>query len=162
MGSTLDFSPLFRSTVGFDRLMHLLDSATRVDESALGYPPYNIEKIDEHAYRVTMAVAGFGEDDLYIETRENTLVVTGQPQATAEEHTWLYHGIAGRSFRRSFQLADYVKVTGARLENGLLHIELVREVPEEMQPRRIEIETASAKAVESKGKKMIEDKKKAA
>ena len=162
MGSTFDFSPLFRSAVGFDRLMNLLESAARIDESALGYPPYNIEKIDDDAYRVTMAVAGFGEDDLRIETLENTLVVTGQHEATDGEHTWLYRGIGGRPFRRTFELADYVEVTGARLENGLLHIDLVREMPEEMKPRRIEISTSVPKTIVSKAKKLIEGAKKAA
>ena len=162
MGSTLDFSPLFRSTVGFDRLMKILDSTAPVDEATLGYPPYNIEKIDDHAYRVTMAVAGFGEDDLHIETRENTLVVSGRPDATSGEHTWLHRGIAARSFRRSFQLADYVKATGARLENGLLHVDLVREVPEAMKPRRIEIATSAAKRIDAKNKQRVERKKLAA
>ena len=162
MGSAFDFSPLFRSTVGFDRMMNLLESAARVDEGALGYPPYDIEKIDEYAYRVTMAVAGFGEDDLHIETRENTLIVTGERKGADDDRTWLHRGIAGRSFRRTFQLADFVKVTGARLENGLLHIDLVREVPEEMKPRRIEISTSAPSSISSKAKKFIEGGKKAA
>ncbi len=162
MGSVFDFSPLFRSTVGFDRLTSLLESTARVDEATLGYPPYNIEKFDDHGYRVTLAVAGFGKDDLHIETRENTLIVSGKHDAAEGEQTWLHRGIAGRPFRRSFQLADFVKVTGAHLENGLLHVDLVREVPEEMKPRRIEISTSAPKAIVSKAKKLVENKKKAA
>jgi molecular chaperone IbpA len=162
MGSTFDFSPLFRSTVGFDRLMSLLESAAGVDETAPGYPPYNIEKLDANDYRVTMAVAGFGAGDLHIETRENTLVVTGKAEGGETARTWLHRGIAGRPFRRRFQLADFMKVTGAHLGNGLLHIDLVREVPEEMRPRRIEISTRAPETVLSKAKKLVEGKKKAA
>ena len=134
----LDFSPLFRSTVGFDRMMNLLESTANVGEE--GYPPYNIEKVSDDDYRITMAVAGFGEDDLEIEAKANALVVSGKvTQTTDEGRSFLYRGIAGRSFRRSFQLADHVKVRGAHLENGLLHIDLVREIPEEMKPRTIAI-----------------------
>ncbi|MDA0219699.1 MAG: Hsp20 family protein [Proteobacteria bacterium] len=131
-------SPLFRSTVGFDRMMNLLESTASVGEE--GYPPYNIEKVSDDDYRITMAVAGFGEDDLEIEAKANALVVSGKvTQTTDEGRSFLYRGIAGRSFRRSFQLADHVKVKGAHLENGLLHIDLVREIPEEMKPRTIAI-----------------------
>lgn len=154
MRSAFDFSPLFRSTVGFDRLPGLLESVARLDESSLGYPPYNIEKLDEESYRITMAVAGFTEEDLDIEVREHTLVVSGRQAQDEGEKFYLHRGIAGRAFQRSFQIADHVKVTGAHLENGLLHIELVRELPEEMKPRQISIETAPAvKQVVDKSKK---------
>jgi len=127
--STFDLTPLFRSTVGFDRMMSLLDSAGRTDEQA--YPPYNIEKIGEDAYRVTMAVAGFGEEDLSIVAQGNSLVIAGkQKREDKKADAYLYRGIAGRAFERRFQLADHIKVTGAELANGLLHVYLVREVPE--------------------------------
>ena len=142
-----DFSPLFRSTVGFDRMMNLLESTANVSEES--YPPYNIEKVADDAYRITMAVAGFGEDDLEIEAKANALVVSGKvAQPSVEERSFLYRGIAGRSFRRSFQLADHVKVKGASLENGLLHIDLAREIPEAMKPRKIEIGKAGQKQIE--------------
>lgn len=148
--TTLDFSPLFRSTVGFDRLSRLMDTALRNDEAG-GYPPYNIEALGEDAYRVTLAVAGFSPEDLTITSQENTLVVSGK-QKGADDHTqYLYRGIAGRAFERRFQLADYIKVTGASLVNGLLNIELAREVPEAMKPRTIKIETAgNGKVLETK------------
>jgi len=155
MRSAFDFSPLFRSTVGFDRLPGLLETVSRLDEASLGYPPYNIEKLDEESYRITMAVAGFTEDDLSIETREHSLIVSGRQAPEEGEKTYLHHGIAARAFQRSFQIADHVKVTGARLANGLLHIDLVRELPEEMKPRQIRIETA-------KPAKQVADKSKAA
>lgn len=135
-----DFSPLYRSTVGFDRLQSLLDSVTQ--ESAPTYPPYNIERTSETDYRITLAVAGFAESDLDIEVKQNVLTISGK-RAEQEEATYLYRGIAGRSFERSFQLADHVEVTGARLENGLLHVELQRRVPEALKPRRIEIASAA-------------------
>lgn len=142
MRSAFDFSPLFRSTIGFDRLPSLLETVAQFDEASLGYPPYNIEKLDEESYRITMAVAGFAEDDLTIEVREHSLIVSGRQAPEDGEKTYLHRGIAGRAFQRSFQIADHVKVTGARLNNGLLHIDLVRELPEEMKPRQIRIETA--------------------
>lgn len=143
-----DFSPLFRSTVGFDRMMNLLESTANVGED--GYPPYNIEKVSQDAYRITMAVAGFGESDLSIEAKENTLVVSGKTAQSADEgRSFLYRGIAGRSFKRSFQLADHVKVKGAELENGLLHVDLVREIPEEAKPRSIEIRSAQPRQIEA-------------
>jgi molecular chaperone IbpA len=148
--TTFDFSPLFRSTVGFDRVSRLMDSALRNDEAG-GYPPYNIEALDENAYRVSVAVAGFSPDDLTITTQENTLVVTGKVKNGEEKGSYLYRGIAGRAFERRFQLADYIKVSGAQLVNGLLHIDLVREVPEAMKPRTIKIESAgNGKVLESK------------
>ena len=148
--TTFDFSPLFRSTVGFDRMQRLLEAANRADE-ANGYPPYNSEKLEENAYRITMAVAGFAEDDLEIEVKEGVLFVSGQQPEDSTERSFLHRGIAGRTFRRSFQLADHVKVQGASLENGLLHIDLAREIPEAMKPRKISISAASSQptAIES-------------
>ena len=136
----VDFSPLYRSTVGFDRLFSLLDQASGGEAGVPGYPPYNIERTGENAYRITMAVAGFSDSDLSIESRENTLTVKGEkkPEENQESEV-LYRGIAGRSFERRFQLADHVEVRGASLENGLLHVDLVREIPEAMKPRTIAI-----------------------
>ena len=141
-----DLSPLFRSTVGFDRLARLVDTATRADEPA--YPPYNIEKLSEEAYRVTMAVAGFAQDEIDITVHENTLTVTGQakPEAAAKQH--LHRGIARRAFERRFQLADHIKVNGAQLVNGLLDIELVRQVPEALKPRKIDIAARATVALD--------------
>jgi len=137
---TFDLSPLYRSTVGFDRLFSLLDQTTGVEAGVPGYPPYNIERTGENAYRITMAVAGFNDSELSIESRENTLTVKGEKKAEdGKDAEVLYRGIAARSFERRFQLADHVEVKGARLENGLLHVELVREIPEAMKPRTIAI-----------------------
>lgn len=148
-----DLSPLYRATVGFDRMMNLLDSAARVDESAPAYPPYNIEKIDEDSYRISMAVAGFAEEELDITVTENSLVISGKKEKGADkDNKFLHRGIANRSFQRSFELADHIRVAGAALENGLLHIDLVREVPEAMKPRSIKIDTTAPKAA-----KVIED-----
>ena len=142
MRTAYDFSPLFRSSVGFDRIFDLLENATRV-QSLDNWPPYNIEKVGEDQYRITMAVAGFSPDELNLTTQPNWLVVSGQKQG--EESTqYLHRGIATRSFERRFELADHVKVKDARLDNGLLTIELVREVPEEMRPRRIEVQAWNA------------------
>ncbi|MGH6934050.1 MAG: Hsp20 family protein [Dongiaceae bacterium] len=138
---TLDLSPLFRSTIGFDRMTSLLDAATRLDDSALSYPPYNIEILGENAYRLTMAVAGFGESDLNITVQDNSLIVSGKIGKTEEDRKFLHRGIAGRAFERRFELAEHIKVSGAGLVNGLLHVELAREVPEAMKPRAIRIET---------------------
>ena len=138
---SFDFSPLFRSTVGFDRLFDRLDSVAQY-ETNQSYPPYNIERSDETHYRITLAVAGFGEKDLVAEVREGVLTVQGKRNdETAQKGTngFLYQGIAGRSFERRFQLAEHVEVKGAKLENGLLHIDLERVVPEEQKPRRIAI-----------------------
>ena len=138
-----DLTPLMRATVGFDRLASLLDTATRLDEGALGYPPYNIEKTGEDAYRITMAVAGFGEEDLEITVQENSLVIKAAKAKSEEDKAfkYLHRGIATRGFERRFDLADFIKVTGARLENGMLSVDLEREVPEAMKPRTIAIET---------------------
>lgn len=136
-----DFSPLFRSTVGFDRLFDLMDS---VPEQSPSYPPYNIERVDESHYRITLAVAGFAEKDLDANVRDGVLIVTGKHEGTeGGDGQFLYQGIAGRSFERRFQLAEYVEVRAAHLENGLLHIDLERVVPEEKKPRRIPIAAAN-------------------
>jgi molecular chaperone IbpA len=148
-----DFSPLFRSTIGFDRMARLVDAATRVDSTAVSYPPYNIEKTGEDSYRLTMAVAGFSQDELDITVHENTLIVTGKSQKEDENGRYLHQGIARRAFERRFSLADHLKVTGASMDNGLLHVDLVREVPEAMKPRTIKIgtvETAQPKVVEQR------------
>jgi molecular chaperone IbpA len=140
---TFDFAPLYRSTVGFDRMFSMLDQLDGV-EGLSNYPPYNIERTGENAYRISVAVAGFTDADLSIETKENRLAIRGEKQANDEETgDVLYQGIAARTFERSFQLADYVKVKGANLENGLLHVDLVREIPEAMKPRLIPIANSS-------------------
>ena len=144
---TYDLSPLFRSSVGFDRMTRLLESALKVDDAALSYPPYNIEKLSDDAYRISMAVAGFGPEDLDITSQENLLVITGKAKKDAENGQYLYRGIAGRAFERRFQLADHIKVTGASLVNGLLHVELVREIPETMKPRTIAITAGTTQQV---------------
>ena len=138
---TFDFAPLYRSTVGFDRMFSMLDQFAGVEDSVSNYPPYNIERANENAYRISVAVAGFTDTDLSIETKENKLTIRGEKQTNDEEKTGnvLYQGIAARTFERSFQLADYVKVKGASLENGLLHVDLLREIPEAMKPRSIPI-----------------------
>jgi len=139
---TYDFAPLFRSVIGFDEFARVLDDASR-GEGAPSYPPYNIELVEENAYRITMAVAGFDRSDLYIETERNTLKITGRRRAENTQRTFLHRGIAERDFEHRFKLSDHVKVTGARLDNGLLCVELVREIPEALKPRRIEIGAGS-------------------
>ena len=134
-----DFSPLFRSTIGFDRLTRLVDAASRVDTAALAYPPYNIEKTGEDAYRLTMAVAGFSSDEVDVTVHENSLLVTGKAKKDEDGTRYLHRGIARRAFERRFSLADHIKVVGASLTNGMLHVDLVHEVPEEAKPRKIEI-----------------------
>ena len=149
---TYDLSPLFRSSVGFDRWSNLFDTALRAGDNSVGYPPYNIEKLGDDSYRITVAVAGFGEDDIEITAQDNLLVVAGKlGGARKDGAAYLYRGIATRAFERRFSLADYVKVTGATLINGVLTIDLAREVPEAMKPRHIAIATAPAdKVIESK------------
>ncbi len=142
---TFDLSPLFRSTVGFDHLTAALDAALQLNDASVSYPPYNIEKIGEDAYRVSIAVAGFGADDIEIITNEGVLVVKGRAKSDEDKGTYLYHGIASRAFERRFQLADYIRVTGARLENGMLSVEMARQVPEALKPRRIPIAAVAAK-----------------
>ena len=147
--TTIDFSPLFRSAIGFDRLANTLEAAYRGEPAA--YPPYNIELMGEDHYRITMAVAGFSEDDLDIQVKEGVLSVSGgRKEESKDEGKFLYRGIANRSFERRFQLADYVRVEGAELKNGLLHIVLVREIPEAMRPRKIEIGGGSDRLIEGK------------
>lgn len=144
---TYDFSPLYRSTVGFDRLASLLDSVLTADVNAPTYPPYNIEKTGEDAYRISIAVAGFDDAELGIEARDGVLVVTGK-KADEDKVSYLHRGIAARAFEKRFQLADHVRVVGAVTENGLLHVDLVREVPEALKPRKIEI--GNSKLIEKK------------
>lgn len=134
---TVDFTPLYRNAIGFDRLFNMME-ANSTKNSSGGYPPYNIEQQDENHFRITMAVAGFAEDQLDLTQKENMLIVKGERKAE-EEKKYVYQGIAERDFERKFQLADYVKVVGASMENGLLHIDLEREIPEAMQPRKIAI-----------------------
>ncbi len=145
---TFDLAPLYRSTVGFDRLFSLLDQG--IEGGAPGYPPYNIERTGDNDYRVTVAAAGFGEDELSVVAKENTLTIRGEKKAKEQEKRGevLYQGIAARAFERVFQLADFVQVKGAKLENGLLHVDLVREIPEAKKPRAIPI--ANGKTVEEK------------
>jgi len=139
---TIDFSPLYRSVVGFDRLAALLDAAGA--ETATGYPPYNIERTDENAYQIEIAVAGFKPEELNVEIKENLLTVQGRKAANDEPRRYLHRGLAERNFERRFQLADYVVVTDAKLVDGLLAISLKRELPEQLKPRRIEVTTAQA------------------
>lgn len=135
----VDFTPLFRSMIGFDRLAPYFENAMQVDESFSNYPPYNVISLGEDAYRISIAVAGFRQEDLDIEARENALTVRGERKGEPENATYLYRGIAGRSFAREFRLAEHVRVADAHLENGLLHIDLARELPEAMKPRKVEI-----------------------
>lgn len=147
-----DFSPLFRATVGFDRIADLMDRALAADVSQNTYPPYNIEKTGENSYRITVAVAGFTADELTVETKESALVVSARKAAEEAPRTYLHRGIATRAFERRFALADHVRVAGATHADGMLHIDLVREIPEALKPRRIEIgraDTLEAKAVET-------------
>ncbi len=146
----VDFSPLYRSTVGFDRLANLLDSALSAEGAQAGYPPYNIEKTGENAYRITVAVAGFSDEELSIEAREGQLVISARKAEEKDERTYLHRGIAARAFEKRFQLADHVRAVAATTRNGLLHVDLVREVPEALKPRRIAI--SPAKAIEAEGK----------
>ncbi len=134
-----DFSPLYRTTVGFDHLSSLLDAVTRNDNAGSGYPPYNIELLDKDSYRITMAVAGFAEDDLDIQVESEELTIRGRKSEENGERKFLHQGIGARNFERRFRLAEHVKVNNASLENGLLHIDLVREIPEAMKPRSIPI-----------------------
>ena len=153
---TIDFTPLYRSAVGFDRLAALLDAAAATD-SASGYPPYNIERTDENAYRIEIAVAGFKPEELTIEAKENTLTVQGRKVANDETRRFLHRGLAERNFERRFQLADYVVVSEAQLADGLLSISLKRELPEALKPRRVEISTATVPTASDAG--LIEGEK---
>jgi molecular chaperone IbpA len=152
---TYDFSPLFRYSVGFDRMQRLLDSALERSDSAPGYPPYNIETVGENAYRITMAVAGFGEDDLDVTVKENQLTIAGRNERKDEEVSYLHRGIANRAFERRFDLADHVKVVGANLANGMLTVSLERQVPEESKPRKVEIKRGTVDKIVDTAKKFI-------
>lgn len=145
-----DLSPLYRATVGFDQLAEMMDRVFQNDVSRESYPPYNIEKTGDDAWRITVAVAGFTDEELNVEVKENALFVTARKAPETDERTYLHRGIATRAFERRFALAEHVRVIGAVHENGLLHIDLVREVPEALKPRRIEI--ASAKDIEGQAK----------
>jgi molecular chaperone IbpA len=145
---TFDFSPLYRSTVGFDNLSRLLDTASQWDKNQPGYPPYNIELVEDDSYRISMAVAGFTQDELEIQVEKQVLTVTGVKPGDGEVTNYLHRGIAARNFERRFRLADHVKVCGAKLENGLLHIDLQRELPEAMKSRTISIESGDAKLID--------------
>jgi molecular chaperone IbpA len=140
-----DLSPLYRSTVGFDSLASILDQVASFDNEADNYPPYNIERLTENEYRITMAVAGFGKQDVKIEVKENTLSIRGEKKEAEKERAFLHRGIASRAFERRFQLADYVEVRGADVKDGLLSVDLEREVPERLKPRLIEIGATVAK-----------------
>jgi len=140
---TFDFTPLLRSGIGFDRFDSLFENLSRVDETTLNYPPYNIVKSGENDYRISMAVAGFAEGDIDLTVEENVLEIKAKAQPEKDGVAYLHRGIAGRGFERRFQLADDIKVAGARLENGLLHVDLKREVPEHKRPRKIEIGAAA-------------------
>ena len=142
----VDLSPLYRSFIGFDHLASLLDNANRTDKNG-GYPPYNIAAVADDKYRITMAIAGFQDSELEIKSEQNTLIVKGTKAEQKEQTKYLYQGIAERNFERRFQLGDYIKVLGADLENGLLHIDLEREIPEALKPRTIEI-----------GRKLLDEK----
>ncbi|MCB2094627.1 MAG: Hsp20 family protein [Rhodobacteraceae bacterium] len=151
---TYDFAPLYRATVGFDRIADMMDRVLSSDVTQPTYPPYNIEKIDENAYRISIAVAGFSDDELNVEVKEGALIVSARKATEDEARTYLHRGIATRAFERRFALADHVRVTGAGHADGMLHIDLVREVPEALKPRRIQIakgDTVDAKAVETAG-----------
>lgn len=143
-----DFSPLYRTAIGFDRMASILDGLHRNDQPQGGYPPYNIELIDDNEYCISMALAGFSESELSIQTEDNALVISGKKPEDNSPRQFLHQGIAARDFERRFQLADHVRVSGARLENGLLYIDLMREIPEAMKPRTIQIQTANGASAE--------------
>ncbi|MBX9757540.1 MAG: Hsp20 family protein [Beijerinckiaceae bacterium] len=158
---TYDVSPLFRSSVGFDRLFDLLTQAERA-EASTAWPPYNIEKVADDQYRITMALAGFTQDEIELTQHDTTLLVSGQKKAQEGEHQYLHRGIAGRGFRQTFNLAEHVKVAGATMENGLLTVELQREVPEALKPRRIPIGGSQAAVGQDNGPTQIEGQANAA
>jgi molecular chaperone IbpA len=144
--TSFDFAPLFRTAIGFDRLARLMDTAASSAEAS-GYPPYNIEKLGDESYRLTMAVAGFKPEELDLTVKDNTLLISGRPAAETQKHELLYRGIAGRAFERRFVLADHIVVEGAEMNNGLLHVGLKRVVPEALKPRRIEVGTGTKPAI---------------
>ncbi|MBH61854.1 MAG: molecular chaperone [Alphaproteobacteria bacterium] len=141
---TYDLTPLLRSTVGFDRFNRIFESANRLNDNTPAYPPYDIERTGDDGYRITMAVAGFSESELSVTQKQNSLVIKGATDDKTKDATYLHRGIARRAFERNFELADYVNVTGARIENGLLHVDLARELPEEAKPRTIKIASGEA------------------
>lgn len=145
----MDFAPLYRSTVGFDRLFKLLDGASGFDSETNAYPPYNIERTADNQYRITMAVAGFGQDEIKIEVKEQSLTVRGEKAPEDRERQFLHRGIATRAFERRFQLADHIEVRGADLKDGLLHIEIVRNVPENLKPRMVPIGGGAPRQIEA-------------
>jgi molecular chaperone IbpA len=150
---TYDLTPLFRSTVGFDHLARILDAASRLDDQVASYPPYNIEKLNDENYRITMAVAGLSQSDLEVVAKDHTLTITGRGRKDETSPQFLHRGIAGRTFERRFELAEHIRVASANLANGLLHINLVREIPEAMKPRTIAISTDAGEpspAIENK------------
>ena len=147
---TYDLSPLYRATVGFDRMADLMDRLLTAEVADPGYPPYNIEKTDENAYRISVAVAGFADDELSVEVKDHALVIAARKAKDETPRTYLHRGIATRAFERRFHLAEHIRVAGAVHENGMLHIDLVREVPEALKPRRIEIGRAAPSAIEAR------------
>ncbi len=159
-----DLSPLFRATVGFDQIADLIDRVANTEASRDGYPPYNIEKTGEDAWRISIAVAGFTDDELNVEVRENALIISARKKPEEVKRTFLHQGIATRAFERRFHLAEHVRVTGAVHENGMLHIDLAREVPEALKPRRIEIiradgaDKAKGEVIEGKAETEAADK----
>ena len=144
---TFDLSPLFRASVGFDNLTRVLDSVTRLDDAHFAYPPYNIVKSGEDNYRITFAVAGFGPEEIDVQVENNTLTVKGKPAQDQTQPVYLHRGIAGRAFERRFELADHIQVESAKLENGLLHIDLKREIPEALKPRKIDVKGGKSQPV---------------
>ena len=154
---THDFSPLFRSAIGFDRLFDLADSVARMDNAGPTYPPYDIQAADENKYRISMSVAGFSEDELNIELKENTLTIAGKGKADNDDVSYLHRGIAGRDFVRKFELANHMEVVGAHLNNGILSVDLVREIPDAMKPKHIDIKAGEPESLPEKAKKMIEN-----
>lgn len=158
---TFDISPLYRSTVGFDRLFSMLDQATQAEQSA-AWPPYDIEKVADDSWRITLALAGFGPEEIELTQHDTTLIVSGQRKGKEGERQVLHRGIASRQFRQTFSLADHVKVTGANLENGLLTIELAREVPEAKKPRRIQIGAPAVAVGQDNAPAQVEHQAKAA
>ena len=152
---TYDLSPLFRYSVGFDRIENLMTSAVNRADHSSSYPPYNIEALGDNTYRITMAVAGFGEEDLEITQKENSLVIDGKARQGNGEVSYLHQGIASRAFERNFDLADYVKVTGANIENGMLTVDLERELPEALKPHKIAIKNGRADGLVDRAKKLL-------
>ena len=150
-----DFAPLYRSTVGFDRLVQLLDSVSGPDADVPAFPPYNIERTGESQYRITMAVAGFSQDDIKIEVKEQSLTIKGEKKPEDKERQFLHRGIATRAFERRFQLADHVEVTGADMKDGLLHVDLVRNVPERLKPRTVAIGNGAPKQIEAQAQPSV-------